>query len=168
MIRRPPRSTLFPYTTLFRSPPGAGPRASPSLVRSASGGRAGQQDDLAVAREVEPEAALGQRHEHGAALGAADAPLKVGPAALEVRPARAYLGELACRADRGRLAGVHDPRGREERHQPRGDPVAALKPHPPPPPPPPPRRRGTGPSAPAGCPGFRRRPIGRASGWERG
>src|SRR3712207_7913727 len=27
MIRRPPRSTLFPYTTLFRSLPGA--RASP-------------------------------------------------------------------------------------------------------------------------------------------
>src|SRR5258708_17673762 len=27
MIRRPPRSTLFPYTTLFRSPAGiAGPR----------------------------------------------------------------------------------------------------------------------------------------------
>src|SRR5262245_65850954 len=26
MIRRPPRSTLFPYTTLFRSP--AGPRAA--------------------------------------------------------------------------------------------------------------------------------------------
>src|SRR3712207_7349715 len=24
MIRRPPRSTLFPYTTLFRSVPGAG------------------------------------------------------------------------------------------------------------------------------------------------
>src|SRR2546429_6077158 len=24
MIRRPPRSTLFPYTTLFRSPPPAG------------------------------------------------------------------------------------------------------------------------------------------------
>src|SRR5260370_42038010 len=31
MIRRPPRSTLFPYTTLFRSPrpgPGAGPGAA--------------------------------------------------------------------------------------------------------------------------------------------
>src|SRR3989442_6336567 len=26
MIRRPPRSTLFPYTTLFRSPTAAGPR----------------------------------------------------------------------------------------------------------------------------------------------
>src|SRR5205809_1919616 len=29
MIRRPPRSTLFPYTTLFRSPtrPGEGPKS---------------------------------------------------------------------------------------------------------------------------------------------
>src|SRR2546430_11622764 len=26
MIRRPPRSTLFPYTTLFRSPPGRAAR----------------------------------------------------------------------------------------------------------------------------------------------
>src|SRR5260370_1692234 len=29
MIRRPPRSTLFPYTTLFRSPPPASTAASP-------------------------------------------------------------------------------------------------------------------------------------------
>src|SRR3712207_8297080 len=29
MIRRPPRSTLFPYTTLFRSEPMRGARASP-------------------------------------------------------------------------------------------------------------------------------------------
>src|SRR4249920_3987362 len=28
MIRRPPRSTLFPYTTLFRSPCGAGASAA--------------------------------------------------------------------------------------------------------------------------------------------
>src|SRR2546425_6986666 len=28
MIRRPPRSTLFPYTTLFRSPPIASPVAN--------------------------------------------------------------------------------------------------------------------------------------------
>src|SRR5260221_2707345 len=28
MIRRPPRSTLFPYTTLFRSQPGRARRAS--------------------------------------------------------------------------------------------------------------------------------------------
>src|SRR6266498_1661428 len=42
MIRRPPRSTLFPYTTLFRSPPtrGTGPALSaraqpPQRCRSA-------------------------------------------------------------------------------------------------------------------------------------
>src|SRR5256885_2508884 len=31
MIRRPPRSTLFPYTTLFRSGPFAGPGCPGSL-----------------------------------------------------------------------------------------------------------------------------------------
>src|SRR5439155_9948529 len=31
MIRPPPRSTLFPYTTLFRSPPAA-PRAWPAMT----------------------------------------------------------------------------------------------------------------------------------------
>src|SRR5438093_4012251 len=30
MIRRPPRSTLFPYTTLFRSPAGSEGRSSPN------------------------------------------------------------------------------------------------------------------------------------------
>src|SRR3989475_12687990 len=33
MIRRPPRSTLFPYTTLFRYPPEDGPRVEPGLGR---------------------------------------------------------------------------------------------------------------------------------------
>src|SRR2546422_5414006 len=42
MIRRPPRSTLFPYTTLFRSPRaarrphgGGGRRAPPAALRAA-------------------------------------------------------------------------------------------------------------------------------------
>src|SRR3712207_7687002 len=41
MIRRPPRSTLFPYTTLFRSGhrPGAGQDGPPAPLR---GGREGQ------------------------------------------------------------------------------------------------------------------------------
>src|SRR2546430_5152689 len=30
MIRRPPRSTLFPYTTLFRSAPGPGDAIAPT------------------------------------------------------------------------------------------------------------------------------------------
>src|SRR3712207_8323222 len=33
MIRRPPRSTLFPYTTLFRSPAHGGGRRRPSGQR---------------------------------------------------------------------------------------------------------------------------------------
>src|SRR2546425_8396512 len=32
MIRRPPRSTLFPYTTLFRSPAAPHARGGPALV----------------------------------------------------------------------------------------------------------------------------------------
>src|SRR5258708_17499252 len=39
MIRRPPRSTLFPYTTLFRSDTGAAPERTPrmsALAESAS------------------------------------------------------------------------------------------------------------------------------------
>src|SRR5689334_24498374 len=39
MIRRPPRSTLFPYTTLFRSTLNSqlsSPRARPSLTRAGS------------------------------------------------------------------------------------------------------------------------------------
>src|SRR2546422_7834924 len=38
MIRRPPRSTLFPYTTLFRSRRGAGARPP---ARTRGGGRVG-------------------------------------------------------------------------------------------------------------------------------
>src|SRR5712671_7544994 len=34
MIRRPPRSTLFPYTTLFRSWPGGRPRVGSRDLRS--------------------------------------------------------------------------------------------------------------------------------------
>src|SRR5689334_25274784 len=38
MIRRPPRSTLFPYTTLFRSAPGRG-RGGGRARRAACGAR---------------------------------------------------------------------------------------------------------------------------------
>src|SRR5687768_17868737 len=37
LIRRPPRSTLFPYTTLFRSPRGPVPPRQPGRGRSALG-----------------------------------------------------------------------------------------------------------------------------------
>src|SRR2546426_8572257 len=43
MIRRPPRSTLFPYTTLFRSDPVQTPAVQPgaAVFRAAQRGRAG-------------------------------------------------------------------------------------------------------------------------------
>src|SRR2546425_4504368 len=45
MIRRPPRSTLFPYTTLFRSPEGARPPDDGTLrVQEPDGGAAPAQD----------------------------------------------------------------------------------------------------------------------------
>src|SRR3712207_8094472 len=41
MIRRPPRSTLFPYTTLFRSRAGQRPQDERARARAAPGGFSG-------------------------------------------------------------------------------------------------------------------------------
>src|SRR2546423_7593754 len=50
MIRRPPRSTLFPYTTLFRSQPGRSVRhvdhVSPPAVSERWGEAGGKADPL--------------------------------------------------------------------------------------------------------------------------
>src|SRR3712207_6854867 len=59
MIRRPPRSTLFPYTTLFRSGPRGGQEHSDAPDVHAAGllaapdrpGRAGRDDDTVVRSE---------------------------------------------------------------------------------------------------------------------
>src|SRR6266567_4355940 len=42
MIRRPPRSTLFPYTTLFRSSPRVRPRPSPASLPRRAGRRSSE------------------------------------------------------------------------------------------------------------------------------
>src|SRR3712207_9190971 len=59
MIRRPPRSTLFPYTTLFRSPGGQGvDRAQALQAGPAAGGRdapRAQARDSARARALRSE-----------------------------------------------------------------------------------------------------------------
>src|SRR3712207_7840843 len=60
MIRRPPRSTLFPYTTLFRSRPAAALAAA-----GAGAGAEGVVRDVVVGHpEERPAAELGQ---HGVA-----------------------------------------------------------------------------------------------------
>src|SRR3712207_9499202 len=56
MIRRPPRSTLFPYTTLFRSV-GEDLRGTPLRLRGRRGTRTRQQDRLRGGRGAGREAA---------------------------------------------------------------------------------------------------------------
>src|SRR2546430_5515199 len=51
MIRRPPRSTLFPYTTLFRSPI-VDRRTRGARVAARAGGRAGRALDGARSRRA--------------------------------------------------------------------------------------------------------------------
>src|SRR3989475_2312369 len=61
MIRRPPRSTLFPYTTLFRNPAGD-PKAWAILVIAADGSDPSQGGRLAakvVATDVVPDVERG-------------------------------------------------------------------------------------------------------------
>src|SRR5690242_21237342 len=64
MIRRPPRSTLFPYTTLFRSRPRPALRTryggGAAAARAAEGGRRG-----AVPVHREPRAGRRRRHAIG-------------------------------------------------------------------------------------------------------
>src|SRR3712207_8240009 len=63
MIRRPPRSTLFPYTTLFRSSPPTGDgtwprcrgRVDPGGVRAGRDGRAHRRPGTAPGRGVVAE-----------------------------------------------------------------------------------------------------------------
>src|SRR5690348_17819116 len=78
MCRRPPRSTLFPYTTLFRSPLVAYPRrhrASWSWRNAAGDGPPGDSaEDLRVAaqagggRRASRESAAGRSEEHTSEL----------------------------------------------------------------------------------------------------
>src|SRR3712207_7650728 len=63
MIRRPPRSTLFPYTTLFRSPPrgGDGVDADADPVARHGGKRAEGRERL----QVVAASLLGERDDAG-------------------------------------------------------------------------------------------------------
>src|SRR3712207_7721156 len=58
MIRRPPRSTLFPYTTLFRS--GEGFIDFVAVEPAARGGGVGRQLVMALARQLVARAPKGQ------------------------------------------------------------------------------------------------------------
>src|SRR5256885_12448455 len=64
MIRRPPRSTLFPYTTLFRSASGASLQCSVELTRPGAAATRWSTDAIADGATWEqplPIAASGER-----------------------------------------------------------------------------------------------------------
>src|SRR5258708_9276220 len=72
MIRRPPRSTLFPYTTLFRSP-GATPSTNALIPsRSASSVSCSTQDDVGPLRNPERSAEKRRSEEHTSELQSPD------------------------------------------------------------------------------------------------
>src|SRR5215216_7308165 len=61
MIRRPPRSTLFPYTTLFRSPSTPGPRRT--TARRRAGARRNMLGPGAAAGEDRKSTRLNSSHQ---------------------------------------------------------------------------------------------------------
>src|SRR3712207_8305432 len=58
MIRRPPRSTLFPYTTLFRSDQAGGREAVQQEGRRGEHGELRRQKEARASRRLWPQAAL--------------------------------------------------------------------------------------------------------------
>src|SRR5258708_14711673 len=69
MIRRPPRSTLFPYTTLFRSKAGA---ATPPLMERAGAAAAQLAARLASGKAKDILVLAGRSEEHTSELQSPD------------------------------------------------------------------------------------------------
>src|SRR5438552_18734285 len=96
MIRRPPRSTLFPYTTLFRSILGRQPR------------RLGLEDRRAVRAQAEARGEA--RHRQGARIRSTPAAclLVWAHAGMEAEPPSRVTFELEPQKDQVKLTIIHD------------------------------------------------------------
>src|SRR3989454_5662803 len=100
MIRRPPRSTLFPYTTLFRSPEACGQQLAGTSKAASKGGHG--------AKKTGPGRKTGaQTSPRGSELRAVRPVHRIRVAALEalhlLRLARRVLALVAPRTDEVRL-----------------------------------------------------------------
>src|SRR3712207_6863501 len=75
MIRRPPRSTLFPYTTLFRSPPRGALAGQPDALAVLDAGRDPHGDGAGLRRDAVAGARRARVVDHLAAAAAVAAGL---------------------------------------------------------------------------------------------
>src|SRR5688572_18210620 len=115
MIRRPPRSTLFPYTTLFRSlgpRPQLGGAARPSgkLGGCRRGGRVRGAVSVGAERPPQPQTAAGYRRRadrHPELGGGLPELLVSGGRSPWARSRSAALGESANRRDQQHRHVVH-------------------------------------------------------------
>src|SRR3712207_628318 len=147
MIRRPPRSTLFPYTTLFRSPPDARDPGEHRVAQTRPFARAFEL--FGVALEAER---VGRHHvtvvlEEGAGIGEESDALGGGERVVELAvradvvarpevlfvdglPARLALGENAVRRGEAALGGLRPLPRRPRVLPPLVEPVPDVKPSP--------------------------------------
>src|SRR2546425_13005313 len=87
MIRRPPRSTLFPYTTLFRSPGRSGPMHRTETIDYVivlAGELEMQMDDSAV--KLKAGDVLVQRGTHHAWINRGAEPARVAFILIDAKP----------------------------------------------------------------------------------
>src|SRR2546430_7579804 len=93
MIRRPPRSTLFPYTTLFRSPRVGAPLVQALEDHEDPFGVLRVDPDAVVAEREQPERLVPGAGDHDARrLAAAELP-RVAEQVLEHRREQRQLGQ---------------------------------------------------------------------------
>src|SRR5256885_10853512 len=130
MIRRPPRSTLFPYTTLFRSraaPLRGGSRGNRSPARDRRKARGGRGTDASTPRKPPGPPPPGWLRGAAAPPGTAPRSARAGrrPDPVLRRPFPRQAGRACAGALRPRRAGLPAARRGRAKRAPRATPACA-------------------------------------------
>src|SRR3989449_10032890 len=128
MIRRPPRSTLFPYTTLFRSPPGGRRHLHAGLAGPSADERAAPRPPAVRGAGPQGGRRLRLRPLHSVVVDQPRPELVVVAAPGSAHRPRRLLGPPRRRSGDTDLPRAHDAGGDRER-DPAGVPAEAPVPH---------------------------------------